>query len=55
MNLMMLNITSPNKVIEFLSVCSISVILIVIGIYILGLNIGERKLVYSKVRSVICR
>lgn len=54
-NLMMLNITYPNKVIEFLSVCSISVILIVIGIYILGLNIGERKLVYSKVRSIVCR
>lgn len=52
---MMVNVTYPNGVIEFLSVCSISVILTVIGIYVLGLNIGERKLVYSKVRSIICR
>lgn len=52
-NILLLNLSYPSRLIEFLSTCSISVILIVIGIYFVGLNTSERKLILAKVRNVI--
>lgn len=52
-NLAMSNIIYTNRIVEFLSVCFISVITTAIGIYVIGFNSGERRLIVNKVRSVV--
>ena len=51
-NVLLVKHIFANHIVEFFTVCSISVVLMVFGIYIIGLNVGERRLILEKIRGV---
>ena len=51
-NISVIDYEYSNQIIEFVSVCSLSVFLTLIGIFVFGLNSGERKLILSKIRNI---
>ena len=50
-NLSIIDYEYSNHMIEFISVCPLSVAMTLIGIFIFGLNSGERELILKKIRN----
>lgn len=49
------NIVYPNKIIEFIVVCSTIIFITLVGIFLIGFNLGERRLVINKINSILKR
>ena len=45
----------PNKIIEFIIVCSTILLTTITGIFIIGINLGERRFIINKIHSIFKR